>query len=180
MPSPNSPRLHRPRRRSGILLAHTSRDPGPESGETAAKPLNCIGVRTAASERICSVNEDGPSAGRFQAKDWSWRRATTVPLRVFDRLPSKRSQSASPMQNGTPRNSLRAKQPPARGEKRNSRRSTSCMAVSSVLKSTLDRRLGPRASVSALPLHGFYGKFTRKPAGMARTGFLPVLTFFRS
>jgi hypothetical protein len=48
----NSTRLHRPQRRSKIASTHSSRNLGPESGETASKLLTCIGVVPDAAEQF--------------------------------------------------------------------------------------------------------------------------------
>ena len=62
----NAQRLHRPLGLSEIPPLHSSRTPGPNRGETAPKPLICIGVGTEAAERICSAAEAGPTEARYK------------------------------------------------------------------------------------------------------------------
>jgi len=60
-------RVHRLRGVSEIASAHTSRNLGPGSGETAPKRLNRIGARTDAAEPISFLTFGGPPA-RTNAK----------------------------------------------------------------------------------------------------------------
>mgnify|MGYP001812126287 CR=1 FL=1 len=61
-PFPELHRVHRPLGHSEIPPLQSSRNLGPNRGETAPKPLICIGVGTEASNRIGFVRCVGPTA----------------------------------------------------------------------------------------------------------------------
>jgi hypothetical protein len=52
---PSCRRVHRPLAAGGDPSLHSSQNPGRESGETAPKPLTCIGLGTEAANPIFFV-----------------------------------------------------------------------------------------------------------------------------
>ena len=62
-------RMHRPLAVRADSSTHRSRNPGPNRGETAPKPLICFGVRTDAAERIFFETESGPTEASCDERD---------------------------------------------------------------------------------------------------------------
>ena len=145
----NSHRMHRPARRSQIASTRSFGNLGPEFGKTAPKAANLRRWwdRSAGAGFLRAV--EWSNLRRLPAINWSWRRATSVPMRVFNCPPPKPPPSASPMQNGTRRKSLRVMHTLRVQIGRNSRRCSHRSALSAMACSLFEARAAPQMLVFA-------------------------------